>query len=81
MFQRLLFVLLGLYLISPAPDHVEASSISEVVDDLGSNLDVFPSEDALRPIKKSEQLGVLVPSLDVVVETHDYVVPSCRLAS
>lgn len=81
MLQRKLFVFLLFYLIATTTDHIEPSSILKILDCFIVNLFVLACVYTFWTIEKSKQLRILMSSLNIIINSDNYIVPSCGLPS
>lgn len=75
-----MLLLVGLDLVAPAAEHVEASKIPILIHQTVSHFNVVGVYEPSKAASKPEELGVGVALLGVVVDARNHVVTARRLA-
>src|SRR5687768_5936214 len=81
MLEGVLEFLVCLDLVSSRTNHVEASSVSEIVYGFVSKLNVVSAVNPVRSIQESEELGVYVLSFYIIIDTYNDIMAAWGLAS
>jgi len=62
-------------------NHIKTSSVSEIINDIITEFNIFTTIDTVRTTEETKKLGVDVLSLDVIIHTGNDIMTTWGLTS